>query len=223
MKASFSLPVTLQQKRIPAYTRTRRGRKSGRGRFGDVVRVYDNEISRPSFRANHYRQVTKMTLQYNFVSNSSTGTETDRADTVNLNNVANIAHLANLFDQFRVVMAEVWIQPPTNVAPDVAGEPANLISAIDLNDYATSTYASLLNFAGSVNTNALTAHYHRWRPSLLQASGIFTADGSTPWLSIASYNTNYYGLKSAVGVTAEVYVYTYTIRLHVELRGAHLE
>jgi len=164
-----------------------------------------------------------MTLQYNFVSNSSTGTETDRADTVNLNNVANIAHLANLFDQFRVVMAEVWIQPPTNVAPDAAGEPANMISAIDLNDYATSTYASLLNFAGSVNTNALTAHYHRWRPSLLQASGIFTSDTQAPWLSIASYNTNYYGLKSAVGVTAEVYVYTYTIRLHVELRGAHLE
>lgn len=141
-----------------------------------------------------------------------------------LSNYSGYAKFADLFDQYRFVSIEAWINPPASQSTPGAPEIGTWVTTVDLDDStAPATYAACSMAQGAMQTSVLSAHYHRWKPSIDVAaySGVFTsyANMTDQWIDCSSASVNQYGLKYAVSATSTAMTFNVIYRAVVEFRG----
>jgi len=128
-----------------------------------------------------------------------------------------------LFDQYRIDMIEVWLEPNNSASVSDNGI-GSLSSCIDVDDANTPTsVASVQAHQNCLVTSGYTGHYHKWKPHMAVAvySGTFTSFSNAPaaWIDSASPGVQHYGLKCSAITTTAVIGYSYTCRLQVSFRS----
>jgi len=210
--ALLCTPVTSELIAVRSARRSRRNRGNRLARGREISRTFNVDQGFPGLRAPSYREEYKCVLKYFFDHNSSTSVVSNFADTVALSGVTDYARYCALFDQFRIDVVEIWIQP--NYSYGYTGERGVLISAVDINDSATPSIAALEASNNSLETGSQIGHYHRFVPCIQD-------DGTSvnTWVTTGSPSTAWYGLKSSMAVSTNVIYYHYFIRMHVTFRG----
>lgn len=120
----------------------------------------------------------------------------------------------NLFDQYKIVDIEFWLQPENSTAPAI-GEFATVL---DYDDTANlSTYAQATDYPSCVESSILVGQYRHFRPHIAVAaySGAFTsfANQIAPWIDMASPSVVHYGVKLAAQATP-----TAAVKIHGVIR-----
>jgi hypothetical protein len=163
------------------------------------------------------------TLAYtvpNYVTTSTT-VPTYASTYFRLSDCFNYAPYTALFDQYKMLEVEVWLNP-TAITTGVYGD---FYTAVDLDD--TTTPTSVNNVAqkpGALITAGQAGHYHRWTPHMAVAaySGTFVSylNADACWIDAASPSVQHYGLKCAFGAssTAAV-VYDLQVRIKFAFRA----
>lgn len=140
--------------------------------------------------------------------------------------VQDFASFSDVFDQYRINLIEILIQPQVTEVTSVAGDVGSYISVTDVDDAnAPTSAANLGSYPGVVETNGTVSHYHRFVPSVAVAvySGTFTSFAATTsmWLDCGSSGIQHYGLKVATLPSTAVQTYAYGVRLHCMWRARH--
>ncbi len=157
---------------------------------------------------------------------TSTTVPTYKGDYFTLAGLGTIGtNLAAVFDQYRVVLLELWAQPGFNTIAETASDSAIWATGVDFDNAANpSTANEVVLKAGAIVTPLAAGHYHKWRPQVATAvyNGAFTgyADhDDQPWLDCANTNIQLYGMKLYADVTNNVIPIKYFVRFTVEFRG----
>jgi len=133
--------------------------------------------------------------------------------------------LAAVFDQYRILKVECWIEPRvTTVTQAAATNLGQMASVIDYDDSATLTnFASYLDYQNVFVGGGADGHYRCFSPhaAIAAYSGTFAsfANEASPWIDAASPNVQHYGLKACTTVADAAYVYDLRVRYHLELRN----
>jgi hypothetical protein len=131
-----------------------------------------------------------------------------------------------VFDQYKILEIEVWIEPSVVMSPMSAS--TVFYTAVDLDDANVPTSSDqLVNHAAVVSSETGTAHYHRWVPYMALAafSGAYTSYTSSKpqWIDAASPGVQHFGIKMAVPLPDGIpRAYTITSRMLVAFRGAEI-
>jgi len=139
-----------------------------------------------------------------------------------LSGVPNSAAFATLFDQYRIVEIEVWLQPQSTPANAGSGF---LYSAVDYDNSPTLTVAQISQYSNVLIAPIITVgHYHRFKPHVAQAAyggGVFTsfANVVSPWLDVSSNTIAHYGLSVVSAITSSVNLIDVQVRYHLEFRN----
>jgi len=143
--------------------------------------------------------------------------------TVSLGAVDQSSSLAQVFDQYRIIEAELWLMPRASAAASNS-DGGILSSVIDLDD---ATLLTQLNQAGDysscITSEPTVGHYRRWVPhaAIAAYSGAFTsfANVASPWCDTSYPSVTHYGVKLAASVTAVALVYDINVRLKLQFRS----
>jgi hypothetical protein len=160
-----------------------------------------------------------------FISSSSTnGASTYAAQAISVGQFSGAASLLAVFDQYRIVQLEAWIESDV---PNAVATVPNLVSAIDLDDANVPvSVGNVSDHQGSITSMGPSGHYHRWMPHLAVStySGTFTSYGNVPcmWIDSASPNVQHFGLKAATTSTGATMFYNLTVRAVVDFRAPTL-
>jgi hypothetical protein len=140
-----------------------------------------------------------------------------------LNNFANATAYENVFDQYKIMQIEVWLDLNGN-QDAVLGE---LVTAVDLDDVVVPTGPTAIgDKQGALVGNGSAGRYHCFRPHVAVAeySGTFASYGNVPstWIDTASGNVQHYGFKVATAAYGNVAVYNLTVRAVIDFRAPGL-
>jgi len=154
---------------------------------------------------------------------SSTTVPAGAASYFTLNNFTSATAYENVFDQYKIVQIEVWLDLNGN-QDAVQGE---LVTAVDNDDAVVPTTAtSISDKQGALNGFGATGRYHRFRPHVAVAefAGTFTSYGNMPstWIDSSSGNVQHYGFKAVLGVAGAVVNYNMTVRAVIDFRAPGL-
>lgn len=130
---------------------------------------------------------------------------------------------ASLFDQYRIDVVEAWID---NNFPRTTGGTTLITSAVDTDDSnVPTTFTSVDDRQGSLLSNGVVGHYHKWVPHMAVAcySGAFTSFASqcAEWIDVASPGVQHYGIKFGIAA-GQTNVYSLSIRALVSFRGSNI-
>jgi hypothetical protein len=202
----------------------RRHRKRGEQLPGDGT-TFTLEVPLPKSRLNFESKVFNLlqsiTSQGAFVTSTSNPTFTTLP--ISLSNFDSATALSNVFDQYRIMALEVWIQPTTSAA--VSNNSGLLSSVIDLDDATSLTsFNSAGDYPNCVTTNSHVGHYRHYKPSVADAlyNGAFSGFGNvrSPWIDCGSPSVNHYGLKLASTILVGApETYDALIRAHFQFRN----
>lgn len=156
------------------------------------------------------------------VLTTSTSVATFYGFYVAFNGISDYASYQAVFDEFKIVQAEVWLVPnlPTSTAESIGQS----ISVIDYSDSKTpTTVAGMLEYSTAVVGPATHAHYHKFTPQVdlaaFQAGATFGyATKAAPWLLLDNPAVQHYGVKLGVDPTSSPYSWDANVRLRCELR-----
>jgi len=137
--------------------------------------------------------------------------------------IQQVSSFQALFDQYRIVEVELWIEPANNTATVATAGP-NWYSVVDYDDAATpSALAALQQYTNVITTPLNNGHYVRFRPHVAKAlyGGAFTAFGNelSPWIDSASAGVQHYGFKMGCNVTPTVVTFSMMMRYHFQTRN----
>jgi hypothetical protein len=157
-----------------------------------------------------------------FVTNAAL--ETFSSQNFALTSFADYATYTALFDQYRIVHAEMWFIPSANIGTSSIPEVGAYCTAVDIDDVAVAgSFQALTSKPDSNISGMFAGHYHSFKPAIAVAaySGAFTSYASvdTPWLDSASPSILYYGVKTAATVASTAIVVNLRIRVIAEFRG----
>jgi len=218
--------------------RPRKGRRrSSRFQTGDT-RQQNNRIElRPRNNASFFNPLAtrpqlpqtivptlRATLTQSVASYLSTSTTVPvfNASTIVPSSFSLFSEYTGLFDQYRVDLAEAWLEP---IAAQGSSQFSTVATAIDLDDGNNPTsLAQVEAKQGSLTALGGAGHYHCWVPRIATAaySGVFTsfANVGPMWLDSGSPSVQHYGFKVAFDPTpAAVIVYRLTFRIHCSFRA----
>jgi hypothetical protein len=134
--------------------------------------------------------------------------------------------LLAVFDQYKILQIEVWIEPSITMSTTVGSSP--IYSVVDLDDANVPVSAAeIQNHAALCVSQSGTSHYHRWVPYMATAaySGAFTSYTSSKpqWIDAASPGVQHFGIKFAMPYADGISrLYTITSRMSVAFRGAEI-
>jgi len=156
---------------------------------------------------------------------SSTTLPTFYGLSFNVNSLDNFASYAAVFDQYKIDMIEVLINPDVTEVTTGSQAVGSYLSAVDYDDATVpTTLAQLGGYASCQTSSGTVSHFHRWRPQFAVAaySGTFTSySASTGWIDCAYPNVQYYGLKIALTPATTVQNYSIDVTYHVSFRATH--
>jgi len=188
--------------------------------------TYTLEIPLPksqmNFESKVFNILQSITSQAAFTTSTSTPTFTSVP--ISLSNFDQATALGGVFDQYRIVELEVWIQPTVSAA--ISSTSGLISSVIDLDDATNlTTFNQAGDYPNCVTTNVHVGHYRHYKPSVADAvyNGAFTGFGNirSPWIDCTSNSVNHYGLKLAATISAGSagIVYDFLIRAHFQFRN----
>jgi hypothetical protein len=126
-----------------------------------------------------------------------------------------------LFDQYRIDMIEVWIDPVAAQGSTVFSTVATCVDLDDAN--APSSLAQVSCHQGSLVANGGVSRYHCWKPhaAIAAYSGTFTSfvNEPSPWCDSGSISIQHYGLKYAALPTPASVAYRGLFKLHCTFRA----
>jgi hypothetical protein len=129
--------------------------------------------------------------------------------------ITDFTALASVFDQYRLVLIELWLTP--RQAVEVTTDSGLTTSVVDYDDAASITVAQANDYGNALIARGDMGHYRCFVPHIATAaySGTFTsyANMSGQWLDAASGGVYHYGAKFASTVTSAVVVYDLTFRI----------
>jgi len=137
-----------------------------------------------------------------------------------LSSFAQASEYIGLFDQYKILRLEVWLEPVLDAS--TAQYPL-LSSCIDYDDGNTPTSMPQVEAKqNSLTANGAAAQYHCWRPRVATAaySGVFSsfANVPAPWFDSASPGVVHFGFKAAAGASPVALTYYLTTRALVSFR-----
>jgi len=133
----------------------------------------------------------------------------------------NSSQYLSLFDQYKFVQLECWIEP---LEPQGSTSFGSIYSAVDFDDSnVPSNPSNVGDHQNSLISGGGAAHYHRFRPHVAMAtfgSGAFSSYSNVPagWVDSASPNTAHFGLKIAADPTPSITHWTLYVRALVHFR-----
>jgi hypothetical protein len=132
--------------------------------------------------------------------------------------------LSQVFDQYRILMAEVWLTPHTSA--DISLGQGQWFSVLDFDDSTNLTsVAAAQDYQNCLSSPQTCGHYRKFQPHVanaLYAPSAFSSFGNvaSPWIDAASGTVAHYGVKfAATPSTVAVQIFDLTIKLLVELRA----
>ncbi len=136
------------------------------------------------------------------------------------------AGFSAVFDEYRIDMIEVFIQPVGLTEITNNANYGQFVSVIDIDDAGTpSSLADLCDYNSAVVSNCTVGHYHRWKPTYAVATyqGAFTAYSvGTGFIDCAYPSVQHYGIKYGLGLSPAAAVnYEYQVRYHITYRAIH--
>jgi len=156
---------------------------------------------------------------------TSTSAPTYGSASFTLNQVDQYVSLQNVFDQYRIIKAEVWIQPvPNNSQTENNLLSSEFATVVDYDDNTNLTsYASALDYPGCVSSSLSNGHWHTFVPRIALAAygaSAFTsyANMADVWIDCASAAVSHYGVKVAAQASAVATTVTIQTRLTFEFR-----
>ncbi len=205
----------------------KKGKKGGKGIRDNLLmgECYNTVASRPIHRRVLKTQMitVEMTTQQTAFTTSAVAT-VFYANYVTLNAFSNYTEYTSLFDQYKILELEHWIEP-FETQSSVQALSGTFTSAIDVDDANTPTsIAQVQDHQGSLITNGTVGHYHRWKPHMAVAvySGAFTSFSNAPanWIDSASPAVQHYAIKCAITATTNAIPYSLQIKALVSFRSA---
>jgi len=204
--------------RLPRSAKQTRSKRDGHR--GEVSLAYNPNSRAPGLRISNYKQTTKVALKLVAFHTASTTATVQVADVFWFNMFTDAAYYTQLYDEYRIDALEVWIVPSATVATATDPETGYFCSAVDLNDNTATTIDHLETQNNSLETNALTAHYHKYVPCCADGPAGSITNAGNPWCSLVDGGgVTYYGLKTAFSICDHPLKYTYFYTCHVSLRG----
>jgi hypothetical protein len=202
--------------------RARGGRGKKKQKF--VAKVYNLQASRPFPLTTLPTQ--SITVTFNSTTalfNTSTTVPVLSGTYFTLSTFPDYAQFTSVFDQYRFVTMEVWIESTVCASSTVVS--TLLGTAVDLDDANTpGTKDDVFGLQGCIVSDVTTGHYHRWQPHMAVAaySGAFTsyANEVAGWIDSASPSVQHFGVKCAAlpdGVARSIQM---SIRGTIMFRGA---
>lgn len=137
-----------------------------------------------------------------------------------------ISSLTNLYDQYRIVRIEVWIQIEPSASTVNVGQynATNIATAIDYDSSAApGSFAGLCDYENSIVSPLIDGHYHSFTPKVAMAAYTGLFDGyesvEAPWIDASSTTVQHYGLLFAAEVALATNPVKYWYRLHTQWRA----
>jgi hypothetical protein len=198
--------------------------KKGKKAMREYGIVFDtNGVHRPMPKLMPERKVYRALMSTSYPAfTSSITVPIYNANYVTLNSFTNTAEYVGLFDQYRFVEIEMWIEPETSSSTTIA---PIWWSAVDYDD--ATIPSSIQSVAGKQSATASSSdagHYHRFRPHVAVAeySGSFTSYGNVPstWADCGSPNIQNFGVKTAVNIDGVARTFQVVVRAIVEFKEA---
>jgi hypothetical protein len=202
----------------------RRQRRERLAADGEIIAKFFNDVaSRPYPRNQISLEQTiqaELTLTQLFFT-TSVSVPTYAAISFPLGGFTGYSSYTSVFDQYKVLQIEAWIEPADNQGTTV---PALLATCVDLDDANTpGAFQVVADHQGALVGLSNAGRYHKWVPHVAIAaySGTFTSYGNVPpiWIDSASTNVQQYGLKAAIGVSPSSYSFYITARAVVQFRA----
>jgi hypothetical protein len=181
-------------------------------------------LKEPSLRTFEFHSVETIPSANLFTT--SAAVPTFAATYFTMSQCDNQSSFSAVFDQYRITMIEVLIEPQVSEVLSPATDVGEYISTVDIDDANVPTvYLELGGYSNSVQSKGTQAHYHRFVPSVAVAvySGAFTsfASSSSLWLDCASNTIQHYGIKVAASTAAQIQTYNIVSKLHISWRARH--
>jgi len=215
---------------IAAMQAKRGGKKKGSkmAKDGQIVSVFYDVLGKRPYPTNGLSLEQGITLELEYVvpnwltSATIVGAQTYAAQIFTVASFSAASTLLSVFDQYRFLQVEVWIQctAPNGITPFPF-----LATVVDLDDGNVPTaIGQIQDRQGAAIGGGPGGHYHKWLPHVAVAtfSGAFTSYANTPacWIDSASPNVQHYGIKAAtLAQGTSAYSYEMTIRAVVSFRA----
>jgi hypothetical protein len=200
-------------------------------RIAEFAKLWNQQGSIQPFLKNPYLQnnrpyyIAETVPPFTLLTTGAVATTSGYAFSVT--NIPQATSLSSVFDQYRVIRIEAWIQ----YAPATTGIiMSNLISptfitAVDYDDSTSpATFAALYDNENALTSQLEEGHYHDFTPKVASAvyNGAFTGFASVqaPWIDAASLTVEHYGIKIACEAAVANPI-RMTYRLHTEWRALH--
>jgi len=132
--------------------------------------------------------------------------------------------LSSVFDQYRIMEIEVWLQPTAASGSTLGSSTASFTSVIDYDDANTPlSMAALYNYENVIVGNTANGHYRKFKPHIAMAafSGTFGGyvNSADQWIDVASSGVQYYGMKFGIDTApTSVFINAY-IRVWAQFRN----
>jgi hypothetical protein len=161
----------------------------------------------------------------NFLTNSA-AVPTFASTYFTMSQLDNQSSYSAVFDQYRIDLIEVLIEPQISEVLTAATDVGSFISVVDIDDANVPTvYLELGGYTNSIQTKSTQSHYHCFKPSVAVAvySGAFTsfAASTSLWLDCASNTVQHYGIKMACSTAAQIQTFALSAKIHVSWRCRH--
>jgi hypothetical protein len=235
--SSSSAPGTAEQKfhltHVPAGLVNRsttkisniKSRKAKGLKQSEVVsKAYNTVASRPIAMIVNKNQIyhAELRLENLSVLVTSVTVPTFGANAFSLNDFVMRTEYTGLFDQYKIELFEIWIEP-LNSQSVTSASVGMVVSAVDFDDATTpSTISSVESKQNSITSGGYDGHYHRFHPHMAVAaySGAFTSFSNEPagWIDSASPSVQHYGIKYAATVTGNVMTFALSLRARVAFK-----
>jgi hypothetical protein len=139
--------------------------------------------------------------------------------------ISQFSSFSAVFDQYRIMEIEVWLQPTTSAATSLGSNTSTFCSVIDYDDSNTPlTMSSLYQYENTILGNTANGHYRKFRPHIATAAytGSFSGyeNQKSQWIDVASSTVQHYGVKMGIDVSNNVSVLVQCFaRLWVQFRN----
>ena len=143
-----------------------------------------------------------------------------------ISQITDVSSFTALFDQYRIDLIEVLMEPQVTEVTTAAADVGEYISVVDIDDSNVPTsYGDLCSYSTAQQSRGSMSHYHRFVPGVAVAvySGAFTSFASTTsmWLDCGSPTIQHYGIKLGALTAPVTQSYFMNVRLHVSWRARH--